>query len=764
MFISLDLETTGFDPEKDDIIEFGAIKFDLNGNKETLQFLAKPRIKIPSIVKIITKITDEMVVDAVLFADKADEVKAFIGDLPIIGHNISFDTGFLKAKGIPLTNPEYDTHILAGMLLQNLPSYSLEVISHTLGLSHAEKHRALDDSIAAMELFVELVKRFEALPQTLLDQIHELCGRSNWDLKDFICSLKHKAQHFPPISPYTIIKPGKTNSEKILEEKANFLFEELPPHEDLMIDMTLKAEPETYIAVPYHFFRKIEASLPDTISKIDSYDNYISLARLEEFTKQEHYTDGEISALIKYLIWKDQTETGLLSEVRVTGEENKTLSKVSVDENIKNPKEEFFIKKALEKDDQNATICTHQYLLDGELPTDHKLILFYPEEFNKTLRRKYSLYITLEYFVAPLNTIQTLHKEDATCQALIEKSEMLFGLLESLFDKFNDKNEYGAQCNITNAIKSNQSWVNAAELVKTLITMSHELGKLKTDQTIIELQKWKKNLEEIHNFFFVEKTWTKLSWMEVRERSKAIVLRQVPKSVTEEFKNLLAQFTEYKVIGENLEETLEELELESEIVCYSQKAENLEICISTDDEMSDPELAGFIKDYITENPQPMAVIFNSKKTLQNFTIDADELKIPCLSQTLGSTGKLKEQFRQQSEAGNSIVVAMTPNIWKGFEYQDRAETLIIHKLPFDPPNNIELVIKSENKNNPFMDVFLPKAIKSLQEMINRFRHTGPQTKKIIILDSRLTQKDYGRHIIAELEKLAQVTKVSLASL
>jgi len=134
----------------------------MDGGKETLQFLLKSEIPIPPIVTHITKIKNEDIADAPTFAEKKEEIKAFIGDLPIIGHNIEFDTNFLKAKGIELTNAEYDTHMLAGMVLHNLPSYSLEVISQMLGLQHEDKHRALDDAIAAMELFLELNKRFEA--------------------------------------------------------------------------------------------------------------------------------------------------------------------------------------------------------------------------------------------------------------------------------------------------------------------------------------------------------------------------------------------------------------------------------------------------------------------------------------------------------------------------------------------------------------------------------------------------------------------------
>ena len=117
MFISLDLETTGFSKETDKIIEFGAIKFDLEGNSETLQFLCNPGTKIPDIVVHITKITDEAIKDVNPFSEHIKEVQEFIGDAPIIGHNIQFDIGFLEQNGIEINNPLYDTHDLAAILL-----------------------------------------------------------------------------------------------------------------------------------------------------------------------------------------------------------------------------------------------------------------------------------------------------------------------------------------------------------------------------------------------------------------------------------------------------------------------------------------------------------------------------------------------------------------------------------------------------------------------------------------------------------------------
>lgn len=190
MFISLDLETTGFDPTKDKIIEFGAIKFNEQGETlSTLQFLCNPGFTLPQIITHITKITDEDLKNTELFEARKEEVKNFIGDLPIIGHNIQFDINFLKSNELEITNPEYDTQQLSSIILPNMPSYSLEILSKALNLTHAEKHRALDDAIAAMELFLKLIKEFQKLPPELLKKIQTLVQKSNWPLKNLLLQL-----------------------------------------------------------------------------------------------------------------------------------------------------------------------------------------------------------------------------------------------------------------------------------------------------------------------------------------------------------------------------------------------------------------------------------------------------------------------------------------------------------------------------------------------------------------------------------------------
>ena len=193
MFISLDLETSGVDKDKDKIIEFGAVKFDFNGHREEMSCLIQPGLTLPQIITHITGITDEDLKDAPSFEEKRQEIADFIGDLPIIGHNIQFDTGFLRTHGIPLKHAEYDTCQLATMLIPGLPSYSLEIISHTLDLVHEDKHRALDDAVAAMELFLKLADQFRSLEPEIIEKIHQLCAKTDWATKELFLQLQHQA-------------------------------------------------------------------------------------------------------------------------------------------------------------------------------------------------------------------------------------------------------------------------------------------------------------------------------------------------------------------------------------------------------------------------------------------------------------------------------------------------------------------------------------------------------------------------------------------
>ena len=93
-FVSLDLETTGLNADSDRIIEVGAVKVVGGEFVDSFQRLINPGHTLPDFVSVLTGITDADLVGAPPFGVVAEELAAFIGDLPMVGQNYRFDLGF----------------------------------------------------------------------------------------------------------------------------------------------------------------------------------------------------------------------------------------------------------------------------------------------------------------------------------------------------------------------------------------------------------------------------------------------------------------------------------------------------------------------------------------------------------------------------------------------------------------------------------------------------------------------------------------------
>lgn len=98
-YVVLDLETTGFSAENNEIIEIGAWKIKDGVAVEKFCHLVKPLGVIPLDIQKITGVTSDMVADALTFDELVADLYDFCGDLPLLGHNIKFDYSFICAKG-----------------------------------------------------------------------------------------------------------------------------------------------------------------------------------------------------------------------------------------------------------------------------------------------------------------------------------------------------------------------------------------------------------------------------------------------------------------------------------------------------------------------------------------------------------------------------------------------------------------------------------------------------------------------------------------
>lgn len=165
-FVVLDIETTGFSPIGDDIIELGAVRFKNGQIGEAFQRFVKPSKQIPEEVQKLTNISPDMVANAPSPQEALREFFDFIGDAIIVAHNAQFDYSFLryhrqKHLGEEFNNPVLDTLILGRSVMPHMKSHSLAALTKELQVSLVDHHRADADAKTAAQVMAKLFERAE---------------------------------------------------------------------------------------------------------------------------------------------------------------------------------------------------------------------------------------------------------------------------------------------------------------------------------------------------------------------------------------------------------------------------------------------------------------------------------------------------------------------------------------------------------------------------------------------------------------------------
>lgn len=184
--VALDLETTGLYAEQDAILEVAAVKFQGSTILDKMETLISPGRSIPYRVQRLTGITPEKVAGAPRFEAIARQLQDFIGNYPIVGHSIPFDAGFLRRRGLAQQNPLIDTFELAAVLLPSLTSYNLGHVAQSLGVTVLEgRHRAMVDTLLAMDVFLTLHERLRQVDLAILQDLAHLDAPPSWPLLAF---------------------------------------------------------------------------------------------------------------------------------------------------------------------------------------------------------------------------------------------------------------------------------------------------------------------------------------------------------------------------------------------------------------------------------------------------------------------------------------------------------------------------------------------------------------------------------------------------
>ncbi len=179
--VSLDIETTGLDEDRDSIIEIAAVRFNGKRREDEFNTLVNPGKHIPDFITGLTGIDDAMVRQAPRLRDILPELTAFVGDAPIIGHNVKFDAGFLRKAGVFEYQQTIDTLELASVLLPTASRYNLGALGKQLGIPLPATHRALDDALVTHACYLRLLEIATELPLETLEEIADLGNFVNWD-------------------------------------------------------------------------------------------------------------------------------------------------------------------------------------------------------------------------------------------------------------------------------------------------------------------------------------------------------------------------------------------------------------------------------------------------------------------------------------------------------------------------------------------------------------------------------------------------------
>lgn len=160
-YVVFDLETTGLDATKDEIIEIGACKIKNGKICEVFSTFVKPSKKIPKEITDLTGITDLMVKDAPTINYVLPDFYKFCYGSTLVAHNIAFDIGFVhnisKKFSYNFSNDTMDTMDIAKKKLPGLKNYKLGTIVEKLGIVLENAHRAVNDATATAKVFVKLM-------------------------------------------------------------------------------------------------------------------------------------------------------------------------------------------------------------------------------------------------------------------------------------------------------------------------------------------------------------------------------------------------------------------------------------------------------------------------------------------------------------------------------------------------------------------------------------------------------------------------------
>jgi len=243
-FVVIDLETTGLNPEKDQIIEIGAIKYVDGEESAFFEELVNPGRPIPEFITRLTGISDDDVKDAPRIEEIFPRLDRFLGGAAFVGQQVNFDASFIeyhyrkinndfqfwedKVRRFKyLNNLRLDTLFIARIFLPFLAQFKLEALASYFGYNLENAHRAVEDARATGHVFLQLIDRSLAVDNQVLSEVINLLYSNSRRAKTFfIPVLQFKKNNNIQAAAQTLLEDVRNAQQfyNIIGEK-NYVYE-----------------------------------------------------------------------------------------------------------------------------------------------------------------------------------------------------------------------------------------------------------------------------------------------------------------------------------------------------------------------------------------------------------------------------------------------------------------------------------------------------------------------------------------------------------
>jgi len=179
-FVAFDLETTGLDPEKDEIINIAFVRFENGTIAASLDFMVKPQKELPSFVTYLTSISQNELSDAKSFKEIAPQILEFINGQPLVAHNVPFDSRIftlaLNRSGFKNCEFVFWDSLAIAQAAWTFESHKLVNLVKQLNIEVSASHRALPDAEACGKVFLAGLRELEKNENSVYENLQKVAA------------------------------------------------------------------------------------------------------------------------------------------------------------------------------------------------------------------------------------------------------------------------------------------------------------------------------------------------------------------------------------------------------------------------------------------------------------------------------------------------------------------------------------------------------------------------------------------------------------